>query len=87
MGYSFRGKSTATDLAKVETITKIQTPTSAVENKCFLAMSQFNSLFMFGNAETYSDITAPLSSILQKNSVLRWTLECEAAFQEIKEGL
>ena len=58
-GYKFSSKGMSADPSKIETIVRLTPPTNSAEVKSFLQMCQYNALFMFGESETYSDITVP----------------------------
>ena len=68
-GYKFSAQGMAADPEKVKAITSLPPPTNAAEEKSFLEMCQYNSLFMFENDQTYSDITAPLPTLLRKINI------------------
>ena len=86
-GYRFNREGMSPDPAKTETICRITVPKSTAEVKSFLAMSQYNSMFMFGTEETYADITALLRLLLCKNAVFEWTKRCQDAFDKLQQGL
>ena len=86
-GYQFSERGMSADPQKIAAINSLPPPTSVAEVKSFLQMCQYNSLFMFGNAKTYSDITEPLRQMLKKNQQFHWSPQCHAAFEELKRGL
>ena len=86
-GYKFSREGMSADPSKIETIVRLAPPTNAAEVKSFLQMCQYNALFMFGEPETYSDITAPLRNLTRKKVPFKWDEACQNAFQKLKEGL
>ena len=86
-GYKFSSEGMSADPSKIETIVRLTPPTNAAEVKSFLQMCQYNALFMFGETETYSDITAPLRNLTCKNVPFVWDQACQKAFEKLKRGL
>ena len=74
------------DPSKIETIVRLTPPTNSVEVKSFLQMCQYNALFMFGESETYSDITTPLRNLTRKQVPFVKDLACQRAFKKLKDG-
>ena len=58
-------------------------PKTAKQVKSFLGMANFHRKF----AKDYALIASPLTSLLKKNQKFTWTLECQQAFDRLKEGL
>jgi hypothetical protein len=55
-----------------ENVNNFQIPKTAKQVKSFLGMAL---------------IASPLTSLLRKNQKFTWTLECQQAFDRLKEGL
>ena len=75
------------DPSKTAAITGLQSLKNTTQVKSFLQMCQYNSMSTFGNQETYSDITAPLRTLLRKDTVFHWTVQCDTAVSKLKEAL
>ena len=66
-----------------EKVNNFQIPKTAKQVKSFLGMATFNRQF----ANDYALIASPLTSLLTKNHKFTWTLECQQAFDRLKELL
>ena len=86
-GYQFSQAGMAPDPNKVKAIQQLSSPTSTAEVKSFLQMCQYNAMFMLTDIATYSDVTAPLRALLQKDVKFEWSQKCEDAVQTLKKAL
>ena len=62
--YQFEKEAMSADPAKIKAVTSLPPPATTTEVKSFLQMCQCNALFMFDKEQKYSDITAPLRSLV-----------------------
>ena len=86
-GYKFSADGMSPDPAKVATIQNLPAPKNVTEVRSFLQMCQYSYMFLFKDEQTYSDRTAPLRTMLQKNARFKWTKECQESFKNIKKAL
>ena len=59
------------------------TPRDVTSVKSFLGLANFYRIFVRG----YSNIARPLNNLLRKGQQFDWDEQCEAAFQQLKDGL
>jgi hypothetical protein len=71
------------DLAKFLVIVNMPPPTSAKQLRSMLGHTGYYRRFIRRN----ENITASLENILNKVKVLQWTLQCDKAFNTLKEKL
>jgi hypothetical protein len=71
------------DPTKVEAIKNFPRPETAKQLKSFLGMASYYRRFI----PRFSQIAAPLHSLLKKNTEFEWLCEQEEAFQELKHKL
>lgn len=69
------------DPTKIEAIKQWDTPTCVQEVRSFVGFCNFYRRFI----RNFSKIAGPLNSLTKKNIPFAWTLECEKAFQELKQ--
>jgi predicted aspartyl protease len=74
------GKGVRMDPAKIEAITKWESPTSVSGVRSFLGFANFYRTFI----KNYSDLTLPLTQLTHKGASYEWTEQCEQAFQRLK---
>ena len=81
LGHIISGEGIAVDPAKVETVTKWETPTTVGEIRSFLGLAGYYRRFI----ENFSKIVKPMTELLKKDTKFIWIEECEASFQELKK--
>ncbi|CAC5403419.1 Retrovirus-related Pol polyprotein from transposon gypsy,Retrovirus-related Pol polyprotein from transposon 297,Retrovirus-related Pol polyprotein from transposon 17.6 [Mytilus coruscus] len=64
-------------------VNNFQTPKNAKQVKSFLGMANYYRKFV----KDYACIATPLTSLLKKNMKFNWTLECQRAFDTLKNAL
>ena len=77
------GEGIAVDPTKVDTVTKWEAPTTVGEIRSFLGLAGYYRRFI----EFFSKIAKPMTELLKKDTKFKWTKECEASFQELKNRL
>ena len=83
LGHVISGEGIAVDPTKVQSVTKWLAPTSVAEIRSFLGLAGYYQRFI----ENFSKIAKPMTELLKKYTKFKWTDECEASFQELKERL
>ena len=71
------------DLEKLEAIRKWEPPTKVRGIRGFLGFCNYYPQFIDG----YSRIAEPLTRLLRKDQPFHWTLECQHAFEQLKDTL
>jgi hypothetical protein len=71
------------DPAKVVVIMNMAPPTSAKHLRSTLGHTSYYRKFI----QRYANITTPLGNLLKKAETFHWTLECDKAFEKLKENL
>jgi hypothetical protein len=69
------------DPEKVKTILEWKTPRSATDVLRFNGFCNFYRRFI----KNYSKIVTPLINLIKKNAVFNWSLECQDAFETLKQ--
>jgi hypothetical protein len=69
------------DPEKVKTILEWKTPRSATDVLRFNSFCNFYRRFI----KNYSKIVTPLINLTKKNAVFNWSLECQDAFETLKQ--
>ena len=84
LGYLIEtGRGLRADPKKLEAIRKWEPPTK-VKGVCgFLGFCNYYHQFIDG----YSRITEPLTRLMRKDQPFHWTLECQYAFEQLKDSL
>ncbi|KAL1914349.1 uncharacterized protein VTP21DRAFT_8988 [Calcarisporiella thermophila] len=83
LGHVITGEGIATDSKKTDAISEWPTPKSVTELRSFLGLCNFYLRFVKG----FARIAAPLTSALSNTTDLKWTPECQQAFNKLKEAL
>lgn len=68
---------------KVEAINNMRRPTGITKLRSFLSMIHYYDRFI----PNLSSILKPLNTLLQKNTKIIWSTECEKSFQDAKKHL
>ena len=71
------------DGAKVAAIRDWPAPTKVTKLRSFLGLANYYSRFIKG----YSKIACPLTDLLKKEKKWEWDVECQAAFQKLKDAI
>ncbi len=58
-------------------------PTNVKETRRFLGMTEFYRKHI----DHFSHLVAPLTDLTRKNQSFRWTVECQKAFEDLKDKL
>ena len=64
-------------------MTNWEAPTTVGEIQSFLGLAGYYQRFI----ENFSKIAKPMMELLKKDTMFKWTEECEASFQELKKRL
>ena len=80
MGHIITINGLAVDTAKIEALTKWQSPKNVLEVRSFLGLAGYYRKFV----KDFSKITAPLTKLTWKNIPFHWNDECEYSFHLLK---
>ena len=83
MGHEISGDGVRTDHKNVVAVAKWPTPTTVKEVRGFLGLAGYYRKFV----RNFGITSRPLTDLLKKNTVFRWTELEETAFQELKRAL
>ncbi|XP_044843600.1 uncharacterized protein LOC123349509, partial [Mauremys mutica] len=85
LGYTVGGGRIRPLVGKVQALADCPTPTTKRQVRQFLGLAGYYRRFI----PQFASIAAPLTELLKKNSPrqVRWTAECEVAFQTLKDRL
>jgi hypothetical protein len=71
------------DPSKIQDVLGWNAPTSVGDIRSFPELASYYQRFIKG----FLKITQPMTELLEKDNKLKWTLGCEASFQELKKRL
>jgi hypothetical protein len=71
------------DPSKVQDVLTWKAPTSVSDIPIFVGLAGYYQRFIEG----FSNISKPMTELLEKDKQLEWTPTCEASFQELKMRL
>jgi hypothetical protein len=71
------------DLIKVQDVLNCKVPTSVTDIRSFLGLARYYRRYIEG----FSNISKPMTELLEKNKKFEWTHACEDSFQELKKRL
>jgi hypothetical protein len=71
------------DPSKVQDVLSWNVPTSVSDIQSFLGLVRYYRRFIEG----FSNISKPMTELLEKDKKFEWTSACEASFQELKKRL
>jgi hypothetical protein len=71
------------DLSKVQDMLSWNVPTSVGDIRSFLGLAGYYRRFIEG----FSNISEPMTELLEKDRKFEWTSACEASFQELMKQL
>jgi len=83
LGHVILAEGISVDSAKIATVVNWPKPTNITEIRSFLGMAGYYRKFV----QDFSKIATPLTRLLKKDHQFKWTDECEASFQELKQRL
>lgn len=83
LGHEISGEGVRTDNKNIAAVEKWPTPSTVKEVRGFLGLAGYYRKFV----KNFGIISPPLTDLLKKNTVFRWTSLEEAAFQELKKAL
>ena len=83
LGHIVSGDGVATDPSKVEKVKTWPAPTSTKETQSFLGFASYYRRFI----RNFAQIAKPLHKLAERNVAFRWTEECQAAFDELRQKL
>ncbi len=71
------------DPGNVEAIVNMKPPTNGKETRRFLGMAGF----YLKHIDKFSHLAAPLTDLTRKNQPFKWTVDCQRAFEDLKNKL
>jgi hypothetical protein len=71
------------DPGKVRDVLNWKPPTDVSEICSFLGLAGYYRMFI----QDFSKITKPMTQLLEKGKVFKWTQDCQASFEELKKRL
>jgi hypothetical protein len=71
------------DPSQIWDVPSWNTPASVIDIRSFLILAGYYQRFIQG----FSKITKPMTELLGKGKMFRWTPTCEASFQELNKRL
>ncbi len=71
------------DPCNTEAIVNMKPPTNIKETRRFLGMTGFYRKHI----DHFSHLAAPMTDLNRKNQPFRWTMECQKAFEDLKDKL
>ena len=83
LGHIISSKGIEVDKSKIELIANLPTPKSVKDIRSFLRHAGFYRRFI----KDFSVIYKPLSNLLTKDNIFKWTEHCEKAFVKLKSLL
>ncbi|KAK8919358.1 hypothetical protein KSP39_PZI021140 [Platanthera zijinensis] len=83
LGHVITEQGLAVDPAKIESIISWLQPTSVTEVRSFLGLAGYYRRFV----KDFSKISLPLTQLTRKNTLFQWSVDCQLAFDILKEKL
>ncbi|GBG74205.1 hypothetical protein CBR_g17918 [Chara braunii] len=83
LGYIVTVDGLKPDPRKVAAVQEAPAPVTLTQVRAFLGLASYYRRFIKG----FAGVAKPLTNLLKKEEQLIWTLDCEAAFQALKEAL
>lgn len=83
LGHIISGEGISVDPSKIRAIIDWPVPKSVSEVRSFLGLASYYRKFVLN----FSKIAHPITSLLRKAKKFVWTVECNSAFQKLKECL
>ena len=83
LGHIVSAEGVRTNPEKVEAIIAMKAPTDVKRVRGFLGMIGYYRRFI----KNFSDIATPLTALTKKGAPFKWTPECQAAFERLKQDM
>ncbi len=83
LGHTISKKGIAPDPLKTKKMREYPVPTNVTKVQQFLGLSSYYRRFVSG----FAKIAGPLHALLKKGATFKWTLECQQAFDRLKQLL
>ena len=83
LGHLISNNGISVDPSKVEAVLNWERPKTVTEIRSFLGLAGYYRRFI----QNFSRIASPMTRLTRKGAKFEWTVECDAAFQELKEKL
>ncbi|KAK8954132.1 hypothetical protein KSP39_PZI001653 [Platanthera zijinensis] len=83
LGHVISEQGLAVDPTKIESILNWSQPTSVTEVRSFLGLAGYYRRFV----KDFSKISLPLTQLTRKNMLFQWSVDCQSAFDILKEKL
>ena len=80
LGHIVSSKGIEVDKSKIDLITHLPTPKTVKDVRSFLGHAGFYRRFI----KDFSSISRPLCNLLSKDTIFKWTDDCEKAFAKLK---
>ena len=83
LGHVVSNKGVATDPSKTDKVAHWPAPTSQRDVQQFLGLANYYRRFV----KNFATIAKPLHRLTEKNAPFKWTEECQASFEELRQRL
>ena len=83
LGHVFSKNGMAPDTKKVQAVCEWPVPKNVTDVRCFLGLSSYYRCYI----RNFADIAAPLHLLTQAGASFTWSLECQHAFNSLKDAL
>jgi hypothetical protein len=83
LGHVISTGGVSVDLGKVGDVFNCKPPTNVSEIRSFLGLAGYYHRFI----QDFSKIAKPMTQLLEKGKVFKWTQDCQASFEELKKRL
>lgn len=83
LGHMISSEGIICDPSKIETVQKWPVPTNVHEIRSFLGLAGYYRRFI----PQFSEIASPLTELTKKGRKFTWSLECQEAFEKLKDKL
>ena len=82
LGFIIRVNGIKIDPSKTNAISDWPIPKNVKEVQSFLSLANYNRKFI----KDYSKIAIPLTQLTAKDTMFKWTSECQSAFDQLKKA-
>lgn len=83
LGHNISASGIQPDKSKFSTIINYPKPTTSDEVRRFVAFCNYYRRFI----QNFAEIAHPLNRLLRKNAIFEWSIECQNAFEKLKNAL
>ena len=83
LGHVISAEGISLDPQKIEAIVNWKPPTNVSEVRNFLGLAGYYKKFVEG----FSKIATPLTNLLKKDQIFKWSDTCQHSFEELRQGL